>query len=156
MRPQPYGSVGADSLAIRTTPAGVSIIGIQMAVWSTVRWVVTILVLLLAATEIFACDLIAPPTCLFSNQTTNDSDQGCSGDGCLCCCAHIVVVAPIVPLVKLGFISQALPAEDNQAGGRAHTFEKQGSEQAIQNGHAEQPARVSGHPHFVGGDAHAV
>jgi hypothetical protein len=86
-----------------------------MALWPTVRRGVTVLVLLLAAIEIFACDLISPPTCLFSNQTTNDSDQGCSGDGCLCCCAHIVVVAPIVPLVKLGFISQAVPAEDIQA-----------------------------------------
>jgi len=86
-----------------------------MALWFTVRRVVTVLVLLLAATEIFACDLISPPTCLFSTQTTNDSDQGCSGDGCLCCCAHIVVAAPIVPLVKLGFISQAVPADDIQA-----------------------------------------
>jgi hypothetical protein len=86
-----------------------------MALCSTVRRVVTVLVLLLAATEIFACDLISPPTCLFSTQTTNDSDQGCSGDGCLCCCAHIVVVAPIVPLVSLGFISQAVPVEEVQS-----------------------------------------
>src|ERR1700688_2423256 len=86
-----------------------------MALYSTIRRVVTVLVLLLAATEIFACDLISPPSCLFSTQTTNDSDQGCSGDGCLCCCAHIVVVAPIVPLVSLGFISQAFPVEELQS-----------------------------------------
>ena len=86
-----------------------------MAPWSTVRRTIAVLILLLAATEILACDLVSPPTCLFSTQTTNDLDQGCSGDGCLCCCAHIVVVAPIVSIVNVGFISQAVPAEDIQA-----------------------------------------
>jgi hypothetical protein len=86
-----------------------------MAFYSTIRRVVTVLVLLLAATEIFACDLFSPPTCLFSTPTTNDSDQGCAGDGCLCCCAHIVVVAPIVPLASLGFISEAVLVENIQA-----------------------------------------
>jgi hypothetical protein len=86
-----------------------------MTYWVTVRRLVTLLVLLMAATEIFACQLISPDTCIFSSHSTHDSDQDCSGDGCLCCCAHIVVVAPIVPLVNLGFISQAVPAEDIQA-----------------------------------------
>jgi len=80
--------------------------------WPTVRRVVTLLILLLAATEIFACQLISPDTCVFSSYSTQDSDQDCSGDGCLCCCAHIVVVAPIVPLTSLGFISQAVPVEN--------------------------------------------
>ncbi len=98
--------------------AGVAVlfkIDIEMALFSTARRVVTVLVLLLAATEIIACQLISPDTCIFSSHSTHDSDQDCSGDGCLCCCAHIVVVAPIVPLVKLGFISQAVSAEDIQA-----------------------------------------
>ena len=85
-----------------------------MAVWPTVWRGVTLLILLLAATEIFACPLISPDTCIFSTHTTGDSDEGCSGDGCLCCCAHIVVVAPIGPLAPLGFISRAVPFEDIQ------------------------------------------
>ena len=83
-----------------------------MALWPTVRRLVTVLVLLMAATEIFACQLISPDSCIFSNHSTNDSDEGASGDGCLCCCAHIVVVAPLNPPVPLGFISRAVPFEE--------------------------------------------
>jgi hypothetical protein len=86
-----------------------------MARWPTVRLSVTLLLLLMAATEICACQLISPDTCIFSSHTTNDSDEGGSGDGCLCCCAHIVVVAPIAPLAPLGFISRAVPFEEIQA-----------------------------------------
>ena len=82
-----------------------------MAHWYTVRRVVTLLVLLLAATEIFACELISPDTCLFSTHSTGDSDKDCSGDGCLCCCAHIVVIAPTTPLAAMGFIWLAVPFE---------------------------------------------
>lgn len=83
-----------------------------MALWPTVRRLVTVLVLLMAATEIFACQLISPDSCIFSSHSTNDSDEGASGDGCLCCCAHIVVVAPLNPPVPLGFISRAVPFEE--------------------------------------------
>jgi hypothetical protein len=83
-----------------------------MALWPTVRLVSTILLLLMAATEICACQLISPDSCVFSShQTTNDFDEGGSGDGCLCCCAHIVIVAPIRPLASVGFISRAVPFE---------------------------------------------
>ncbi len=85
-----------------------------MAHWSTVRRVVTLLLLLLAATEIFACGLVSSPICLFSTHTTKDADDGCSGDGCLCCCAHIVVVPAIAPLAPLGFVAAAVPSEDSQ------------------------------------------
>ena len=76
---------------------------------------VTLLILLLAATEIFACQLISPDSCIFSARPhSGDSDEGCSGDGCLCCCAHIVIVAPVQPLAALGFISRAVTFEDIQ------------------------------------------
>lgn len=88
--------------------------GTLMALWPTVRLVSTILLLLIAATEIFACELVSPDACIFSSHSTSDSTEGGSGDGCLCCCAHIVVVAPIVPLASLGFISRAVPFEDIQ------------------------------------------
>jgi hypothetical protein len=86
-----------------------------MAHGSTLRYVVTLLVLLMAATEIFACQLISPDTCIFSNHSSNDSEEGGSGDGCLCCCAHIVVAAPMAKLVPLGFVALVVPFEDFQA-----------------------------------------
>jgi hypothetical protein len=82
-----------------------------MAHGSTLRRIVTLLVLLMAAAEIFACQLISPDTCIFSSHSTNDSEEGGSGDGCLCCCAHIVVVPPMVGLVPLGFVSLAIQFE---------------------------------------------
>jgi hypothetical protein len=85
-----------------------------MESWPTIRRSVTLLILLLAATEILACQLVSPDTCIYSNHSTHDSDQDCSGDGCLCCCTHIVVVAPIGPLARLGFISRAVPVDNVQ------------------------------------------
>ena len=85
-----------------------------MVNWSTIRRVVTLLVLLIAATEIFACEFISPDSCIFSSHSTPDSSEGRSGDGCLCCCAHIVIVARITPLASIGFISRAVPFEEIQ------------------------------------------
>ena len=84
-----------------------------MTSWPTVRRVVTLLILLLAATEIFACQWISPDTCLLSNHSTHHSDEVPSGD--LCCCGHIVVVTPIAPPRPLGFVARAVPFEDVQA-----------------------------------------
>lgn len=85
-----------------------------MGHWLTVRRVVTLVLLLLAATEIFACDAIASPACLFASHTTQDSNDRCSGDGCLCCCAHIVVIQAILPLAPLGFIAEATVVDDGR------------------------------------------
>ena len=79
-----------------------------MVAWRIVRSVVAVFLLLLAATEILACDAIASPACLFSTHTSHDSDDGCCADGCLCCCGHIVVVPPIVPVAPLGFVTRAV------------------------------------------------
>jgi hypothetical protein len=79
-----------------------------MVVWRMVRSVVALLLLLLAATEILACDVIGSPACLFSTHTSHDSDDGCGADGCLCCCGHIVVVPPIVPAAPLGFVTRTV------------------------------------------------
>ena len=82
--------------------------GATMAAWWILRSVVAVFLLLLATTEILACDAIASPACPFSTHSTNDSDDGCCGDGCLCCCAHIVVVAPIVPIAPLEYVAPAV------------------------------------------------
>jgi len=79
-----------------------------MVAWRIPRSVVAVLLLLLATTEILACDAIAAPACLFSPQTSHDSDNSCCADGCLCCCGHIVVVAPFVPVAPLGLVARAV------------------------------------------------
>jgi hypothetical protein len=79
----------------------------------TARWVIALVLLLLAGTEIFACNAIASPECLFSSHATHDSDDDCSGDGCLCCCAHIVVVQPMVPLARLGLVDETIVVGDS-------------------------------------------
>ena len=76
------------------------IISERMEYWLTVRRVATLVLLLLAAVEIFDCTAIAWPECVFSSHVTHDSDDSCSGDGCLCCCAHIVVVQVIRTLPR--------------------------------------------------------
>jgi hypothetical protein len=82
--------------------------GPTMVAWGTVRSVVAVLMLLFATTEILACAAIASPDCPFSTHTSPDSDDGCCADGCLCCCGHIVVVAPIVPVASFGFVTRAV------------------------------------------------
>lgn len=85
-----------------------------MVAWRIVRSVVAVLLLLLTATEIVACEAVASPACVFSTHTSHDSDDGCYADGCLCCCAHIVVVAPTVPLAPLGFVARAVAFDARQ------------------------------------------
>ena len=53
--------------------------------------------LLLAGVELLACDLLAAPACEISRSLSSDGvDGACGGDGCLCCCCHIVVFTPFV------------------------------------------------------------
>ena len=85
-----------------------------MAFLPRIRHAVTLVVLLMAATEIFACQLISPDSCIFSSHSTPDTSEGGSGDGCLCCCAHIVIVPPMAPLAPLGFIARAVPVDEVQ------------------------------------------
>jgi hypothetical protein len=84
----------------------------RMESWQTVRRVVTLVLLLLATAEIFACAAIASPGCLFSSHVTHDCDDGCSGDGCLCCCAHIVVVQPIRTLARPELAGETIVVSD--------------------------------------------
>jgi hypothetical protein len=79
-----------------------------MVAWRIVRSFVAVLFLLLAAAEIFACNANASPACLFSTHTSHDSDDSCGADGCLCCCAHIVVVAPTGSVAPLAFVARAV------------------------------------------------
>ena len=85
-----------------------------MTLWPTLRCVITLLLLMMAAMEIIACPFVSGDSCIFASHSTSGSDEGCTGDGCLCCCAHIVVVAPTMPLATLGFNARAVPLNDIQ------------------------------------------
>lgn len=54
----------------------------------------TAVILLIAAFEIFACALCSADTCELQGSLTHQSHQATSsGDQCLCCCGHLLVVA---------------------------------------------------------------
>jgi hypothetical protein len=57
-----------------------------------------IFLVLFAAVEILACDLLPSSDCYISSHSQDhDKGQGQdSGDNCLCCCAHMVVVQPLI------------------------------------------------------------
>jgi hypothetical protein len=50
---------------------------------------------LFAAVEILACDDLPNSDCNISYQQDQGQPQG-SCDNCLCCCAHMVVVQPLI------------------------------------------------------------
>ena len=62
--------------------------------------VTAIFMVLFASVELFACDLFPTSDCYISSGLQNHGNgqpqvpDGC--DNCLCCCAHIVVVKPVV------------------------------------------------------------
>ena len=54
-------------------------------------------ILLLAAVDLLACDLLFQPACEISRSLSTEGCDDASGDGgCLCCCCHIVVSTPFV------------------------------------------------------------
>ncbi len=55
---------------------------------------VAIALLLVTGAELFACEIFEPQFCesFGSSGSTNDAP---AGDKCLCCCAHVVVIAPL-------------------------------------------------------------
>jgi hypothetical protein len=54
-------------------------------------------ILLLAAADLLACDLLSNSACEISRSFSTDGCDDSSGDGgCLCCCCHIVVSTPFV------------------------------------------------------------
>jgi hypothetical protein len=63
----------------------------------TIFRLAAVAVLLLAAVDLLACDLLFQPACEISRSLSTDgSDDASGGDGCLCCCCHIVVSTPFV------------------------------------------------------------
>jgi hypothetical protein len=52
-------------------------------------------IMLLAGSEIVFCAQCSPESCLFSHDHQKSGDSSQSGDDCLCCCTHIVVIQRI-------------------------------------------------------------
>lgn len=79
---------------------------------TTLYRVAAILLLLLAAGELLACHVLSAARCEISGSASGcDPDDGNSGDECLCCCRHIVVVPPLVLMPGLRFEFFPPPAE---------------------------------------------
>ena len=60
--------------------------------FSRVVTLVATVILTLATVEIVFCSDCSPESCQFSRSSSQHSPISHSGDDCLCCCAHIVVV----------------------------------------------------------------
>jgi hypothetical protein len=63
-----------------------------MSFWSKAFRCTAMFLVLFAAVEILACDLLPDSDCYISHRQSQTQD---SGDNCLCCCAHMVVVKPL-------------------------------------------------------------
>jgi hypothetical protein len=66
-----------------------------MGFWSKAFRYTAMFLVLFAAVEILACDLLPNSDCYISHRQDPGQTQD-SGDNCLCCCAHMVVVKPLV------------------------------------------------------------
>ena len=73
--------------------------------------IVATLLLLVAGAQIYACDSLDPCVSSLTGGTTQS--DGCDqpqGDNCLCCCNHILPVAP-VHLTAPDTVVEGVPAE---------------------------------------------
>ena len=67
---------------------------VDMPARVTVFRVAAVIILLLTGVELIACEVLSPATCEISGAPGDKNPD--SGDACLCCCFHVVVVTPIV------------------------------------------------------------
>jgi hypothetical protein len=68
---------------------------VSMSFWSKAFRCTAMFLVLFTAVEILACDLLPDPDCYISHRQDQGPTQG-SGDNCLCCCTHVVVVQPLI------------------------------------------------------------
>lgn len=79
----------------------------EVSFWSKAFRFTAVFLVLFASVEVFACDLLPSSSCYLSltshsqgQQQDQDNDSG-SADNCLCCCAHVVLVQPLVSVPHL-------------------------------------------------------
>lgn len=71
---------------------------------------VAVLFLLMAAVEVFGCDLLPSPACELSGPIGNPgSAPGSSQDECFCCCHHVVFGPPVVTFAQLESVEAIVP-----------------------------------------------
>jgi hypothetical protein len=62
--------------------------------------IAAVIILLITGVELVTCEVVNPAACEIAGAQGSQTPD--SGDACLCCCAHVVVNAPITfePLEK--------------------------------------------------------
>jgi hypothetical protein len=95
--------------------AGREVLGLwhyrNVGFWSKAFRLTAMFLVLFAAVEILACDLLPSSDCYISSRA-QDHDKGLgqgqnSCDNCLCCCAHVVVVKPIILIPQEKIVAAA-------------------------------------------------
>ena len=71
---------------------------------------VALVLLLLTSAELFACEILSPDNCETLG-FPNDGNQSSPDDGCLCCCAHVVIVIPVTLTPRTEQVSTAVMIE---------------------------------------------
>ena len=68
-----------------------------MARWSKAFRLTAMFLLLFAAVEVLACDLVPSDDCYISSHFPSSPAKGQgTGDTCLCCCQHMIAAIPLV------------------------------------------------------------
>jgi hypothetical protein len=81
---------------------------------ATVFRLTAVLILLLTGVELFTCELIAPGACELTDPASGDKPghSNC-GNGCICCCCHVVVSSVFV-LTPAESVSPVPPLPETQ------------------------------------------
>jgi hypothetical protein len=79
--------------------------------WSKAFRLTAILLVLFASVEVLACDFLPSSDCYISSKVQDHNKNQVqvpdSCDNCLCCCAHVVVVKPVVLIPQETLVSSA-------------------------------------------------
>ena len=72
-----------------------------------------VFLLLLTSAELYACEVLAPEQCESFGYPQDASPQQ-SDDNCICCCAHVIVVRPVLLDASVLVITTLDPVESRQ------------------------------------------
>ena len=74
---------------------------------------VAVFLLLLTSAELYACEVLAPEQCESFGYPQDGNPQQ-SDDNCICCCAHVIVVQPVLLDASVLVIKGLDPVEPRQ------------------------------------------
>jgi hypothetical protein len=72
----------------------------QVSLWSKLFRCTALFLVLFTAGEVLACDVLPSDDCSVSHSSSDKSQGPTSGDNCMCCCAHVLIVAPPAPVIS--------------------------------------------------------